>query len=273
MGYAAGAGPDTIDLVSTSGSSDVTSESESRETSESGSHVDSSGLSSHHFNNEQTGMQEYNAKDKASVIKHELLAHYSAQTSSATFATSGACPDAVNPCLSVTGIGTVGLPLSDRDAKAIIGASRQAPYGKGTETFVDTSVRKTWEIDADAFQVRNAAWPKFLEGILKKVSHDLGIIGGSAAIEARPYKMLLYEEGAMFKPHKEYVVLGVIAGEALAERSIAPRKKIACSGRWSSVCLPSIPVGRCMPDSGNPRKSMRPRRTRRLTRHILPGTR
>jgi hypothetical protein len=31
------------------------------------------------------------------------------------------------------------------------------------------------------------------------------VVPGAAGIKAELYKMLLYEEGAMFKPHREYV--------------------------------------------------------------------
>lgn len=136
------------------------------------------------------------------IIKSQVRLQLSAQKSSGSFAVSGILPNAVNPGLSVQGIGTIGLPLSDRDAKALIGASHQAPYGMGTETVVDTAVRKTWELNKDQIKIRNPAWRGLLDTVLKNVSKGLGIVAG--AIDCRLYKMLLYEEGAMFKPHKEY---------------------------------------------------------------------
>jgi hypothetical protein len=42
-----------------------------------------------------------------------------------------------NPALEIKGTGTVGLPLSSRDAAAIKEASHPAPFGKGSETLVD----------------------------------------------------------------------------------------------------------------------------------------
>lgn len=142
----------------------------------------------------------------STVIKRQLRARFSALKAGGSFATSGVCPDAVNPNLFVKGVGTVGLPLSERDAKAVLEASHQAPYGKGTETIIDTSVRKTSELNAEEFEIRNVSWPGFLKRVLKKVADGLGIIGGPAAIEARPYKVLLYKEGAMFKAHKECIL-------------------------------------------------------------------
>lgn len=55
---------------------------------------------------------------------------------------------APNPVLSIDGLGTLGLPLSTRDAAAIKAFSEQAPVGKADKTIVDKSVRDTWEIDA-----------------------------------------------------------------------------------------------------------------------------
>lgn len=42
-----------------------------------------------------------------------------------------------NPALKIKNTGTVGLPLSSRDAAAIKEASHPAPFGKGTETIID----------------------------------------------------------------------------------------------------------------------------------------
>jgi hypothetical protein len=42
-----------------------------------------------------------------------------------------------NPALKIKDTGTVGLPLSSRDAAAIKEASHPAPFGKGSETIID----------------------------------------------------------------------------------------------------------------------------------------
>lgn len=59
----------------------------------------------------------------------------------AEFCTSGPCL-AVLPGLQVDRVGDIALPLGAPVAKALIKLCRQAPYGKGTETVVDTKVRK-----------------------------------------------------------------------------------------------------------------------------------
>lgn len=47
-----------------------------------------------------------------------------------------------NPGLSVQGR-SIGLPLSDDDAKFMVAVSHQAPFGKGEQMIVDETVRKT----------------------------------------------------------------------------------------------------------------------------------
>jgi hypothetical protein len=102
--------------------------------------------------------------------------------------------------------------LSHHDAQAIIQRSRQAPFGKGEETVVDTSVRKTWEIDASKLTIRNPAWPAFFDLVLRMVAQNLGVEGGAEHVRAQPYKLLLYEEGCVFKPHRDTEKLpGMIA--------------------------------------------------------------
>ncbi len=61
---------------------------------------------------------------------------------------------APNPVLSIDGLGTLGLPLSTRDAAAIKACAEQAPFGKADKTIVDKSVRDTWEIDASKVTFR-----------------------------------------------------------------------------------------------------------------------
>ena len=67
---------------------------------------------------------------------------------SGAFSFNRAYPAAPNPSLNIDGLGTIGLPLSIRDAAAIKACAEQAPFGMADRTIVDRSVRDTWEIDA-----------------------------------------------------------------------------------------------------------------------------
>jgi len=71
----------------------------------------------------------------------------SINSSDGSFTTSGRC-DEISPGLTIDGLGTFGHPLSEAEIRRIIDTSRQAPFGKGSDTIVDTSVRNTWKIDA-----------------------------------------------------------------------------------------------------------------------------
>lgn len=65
---------------------------------------------------------------------------------------------AVNPILRLKDVGRVGLPLSEPAAKRIISHCRQAPFGQGERTVVDTTVRDTWEMDAVDVSYRTLIW-------------------------------------------------------------------------------------------------------------------
>ena len=77
-------------------------------------------------------------------------------------------------------------------------------YRSGHRTIVDESVRKTWELNPDQFQLRNPKWPSVVQKITHQVTKELGCIE-AASVNAQLYKLLLYEKGAMFKPHQEYI--------------------------------------------------------------------
>lgn len=126
--------------------------------------------------------------------------------SAGSFATFGTVENFVHPGISVDPIGIVRLPLSEDDAHALAQASRPASFGKGTETLVDESVRRTWEIDAQNVQFLNKAWHRCLDQTVQNAARELGVASGSRNVRAEFYKMLLYEKGAMFKAHKEYAI-------------------------------------------------------------------
>eukprot|EP01133_Synstelium_polycarpum_P002442 gene2442-2777_t len=91
------------------------------------------------------------------------------------------------------------LPVTDDQVKLLVASAVRAPYGKGTETIVDTEVRKVWQIDAK--QVKLGAIDTVMPPILETVASDLGMAGQK--IKANLYKMLVYDEGAFFLPHKD----------------------------------------------------------------------
>ncbi|KAJ8455552.1 hypothetical protein ONZ51_g12411 [Trametes cubensis] len=118
-----------------------------------------------------------------------------------TFSFSKTYPAAPNPALAVGDIGTIGLPLSTRDAAAIKAHAEQAPFGKADRTIVDKSVRDTWEIDAKEVRFDNPAWTTFLDNVIREVCEVLGVDVQASKPFCELYKLLLYETGSHFLPH------------------------------------------------------------------------
>jgi predicted 2-oxoglutarate/Fe(II)-dependent dioxygenase YbiX len=105
------------------------------------------------------------------------------------------------PGLEVEGVGPVRLPLGKTQARKLIKLCRQAPYGKGTETVVDTDVRRVWELDPEQFQFTNPKWDNLVAKILEDAQQVLGL--EDRKLEAQLYKLLLYEKGSFFLPHRD----------------------------------------------------------------------
>ncbi|XDG02263.1 hypothetical protein ABKA04_001878 [Annulohypoxylon sp. FPYF3050] len=131
-------------------------------------------------------------------IKRELLTCLNGIKITSHVAASQHYPYFINPGLMVADT-LIPLPLTPRDAETIKNASRQAPFGRGDETVVDTSVRDTWELDHTQFGFANPGWSTFVELLLIDVRRSLAI----PKVKAEPYKLLLYEEGSFFKRHKD----------------------------------------------------------------------
>lgn len=104
------------------------------------------------------------------------------------------------PRIEVEDVGTLSLPLLPSQAEAIIARAEQAPYGRGTETLVDTGVRRTWQIDGERVRISGRAWARDLETILDQTKLGLGV-GGSVSAEL--YKLLIYDTGSFFISHRD----------------------------------------------------------------------
>jgi len=135
------------------------------------------------------------------TTEKEILFILSTIKGSGSFEKSGV-QEFVPPGLQIKGIGEVSFPLNPIMTKAIIGEARQAPFGKGSETVTDTNVRSAWEIDADQLTFNNKGWTKFLKKIVNNVKEGLGI-NEDQEVAASLYKLLIYEEGDFFLPHKD----------------------------------------------------------------------
>lgn len=134
-------------------------------------------------------------------LKEDLLDALKEIKFSGSFAVSGELRNLPPVIIDVPGVGKIKMPLEEGQARELIATARQAPYGKGAETVVDTAVRNTWELDAGQVSIQHPNWNSYLQLLVAKVKRMLGVTGGS--IKAELYKMLIYEKGAMFKAHTE----------------------------------------------------------------------
>ncbi|CAD0011379.1 unnamed protein product, partial [Aureobasidium pullulans] len=116
--------------------------------------------------------------------------------SSGDFATTKSMPNlSVDPDYC-----EIEVPLGLQDAQKLINAARQAPFGKGEKTIVDTTFRNTWELDPSQFSL-SKNWQSYVDSLMRSACDGLGVKTND--VRAELYKMLLYEKGAMFKPHAD----------------------------------------------------------------------
>ncbi|WP_295429253.1 2OG-Fe(II) oxygenase [uncultured Thiodictyon sp.] len=104
------------------------------------------------------------------------------------------------PRLEIEGVGPIALPLQSAQAGQLKSVAEQAPYGRGTETLVDTQVRRTWQIDAERMRITGRRWAEDLASVVARITATFGITG---RVEAELYKLLVYEEGSFFLSHRD----------------------------------------------------------------------
>ncbi|QOY89571.1 2OG-Fe(II) oxygenase [Paludibaculum fermentans] len=105
------------------------------------------------------------------------------------------------PRVEVEGAGALSFPIPVPQIQAMLQHAVRAPYGRGADTIVDTSVRKVWQIAPDAVKVSGKSWAASFDSILAKVIDGLGCHGKSVSAEL--YKMLVYDRGGFFLPHRD----------------------------------------------------------------------
>ncbi len=105
------------------------------------------------------------------------------------------------PRITLDRVGTLSFPVPQVQIDALIDVAERAPYGKGTRTLLDTTVRDCWQIDADQVRVTGSAWTDTFKQILGLVSDGLGF--AQDQIDAKLYKLLIYNEGGFFAAHRD----------------------------------------------------------------------
>ena len=105
------------------------------------------------------------------------------------------------PVVRVDGVGPLSFPLLEAQAAALIAAAELAPYGRGEQTVLDTAVRRVWQIDAARVRLGGKHWAPSLQRVLADVVRGLGC--EDAATRAELYKLLVYDPGGFFLPHRD----------------------------------------------------------------------
>lgn len=120
-------------------------------------------------------------------------------TRSAKFCVVGCLP-AVDPGIEVEGLGAIKLPLKRTTAKDLVAHCQIAPYGKGAQTLVNKKVRNTLELDPKKFSLSDK-WNSAIARATQLAAEQLGL--PAEQLEARLYKLLVYEKGGFFLPHRD----------------------------------------------------------------------
>ncbi len=125
------------------------------------------------------------------------------------------------------GVGSLSLPLSLDQVRQLEASGDPAPYGRGTETVIDPDVRRATQLSAarvsgGAIQglgtrasacspiawshaphrAEGAGWAAAVRHMTRAVAKGLGVVEG-CNVEARLYKLLVYEPGGHFKIHRD----------------------------------------------------------------------
>ena len=103
--------------------------------------------------------------------------------------------------LNIKGVSEIGFPITATQIANMIQAAHKAPFGKGSKTIIDPNVRSAWEIDAKDISFLNPNWTKTIKNILDETKIGLGL--ENQDISASLYKLLIYEAGDFFLPHKD----------------------------------------------------------------------
>jgi hypothetical protein len=133
-------------------------------------------------------------------FKKQLTESLDKISNAGTFFSAGV-NDFCFPKMSIKNLDEIAFPLNKIQIQALISIAHKAPFGKGAETILDANVRNCWEIDASQIKFEGNNWANLIDKTIIKIKPDLGI--ENKKIAAHLYKMLIYEEGDFFLPHKD----------------------------------------------------------------------
>ena len=105
------------------------------------------------------------------------------------------------PRIEVEGARSLSFPITEGQARSLAAVAQPAPYGRGEQTLVDRSVRACRQIDAAQVRISGGAWHDTLAQVVGLAAAGLGC--PPERTSAQPYKLLVYEPGGFFSPHRD----------------------------------------------------------------------
>src|SRR5437773_7902384 len=70
------------------------------------------------------------------------------------------------PRVEVEGVGVLSFPVPAAQIQELIQQAERAPYGRGKETILDTSVRKVWQVQPAKVRISGKSWESTFQTIL-----------------------------------------------------------------------------------------------------------
>ena len=105
------------------------------------------------------------------------------------------------PRVEVEGARSLSFPITEEQARSLAAVAEPAPYGRGEQTLVDRSVRACRQIDAARVRISGGAWRDTLAQVVARAATGLG--SPPEQTSAQLYKLLVYEPGGFFAPHRD----------------------------------------------------------------------
>ncbi|CAL4069379.1 unnamed protein product, partial [Meganyctiphanes norvegica] len=120
-----------------------------------------------------------------------------------TFACGGELENASLKMI-IKGIGPIEFPLKKYQGELLKKKSTAAPFGRGSKTIVDKSIRNAWQINAKDVTLDKA----FNKLINEKVDEIIPILMGESCTEniqiiPELYKLVYYKKGGHFVKHRD----------------------------------------------------------------------
>ena len=105
------------------------------------------------------------------------------------------------PRIEVEGARSLSFPITEGQARSLAAVAEPAPYGRGEQTLVDSSVRACRQIDAARVRITGGAWWDTLAQVVGLAAAGLGCPPEHTSEQF--YKLLVYEPGGFFAPHRD----------------------------------------------------------------------